>query len=114
MLTKRGMKKLLTSVASEDDDKPTKNEIEVFVKFMDKNDDGEIEEKEFISYMTRGFTQPKANIAAFCRRSSMHRKIYSFLFNIENSMADREVEIMEIRKGMNEDSKDQLMALAVA
>ena len=45
---------------------------------MDKNDDGEIEEKEFISYMTRGFTQPKANIAAFCRRSSMHRKIYSF------------------------------------
>ena len=78
------------------------------------NDDGEIEEKEFISYMTRGFTQPKANIAAFCRRSSMHRKIYSFLFNIENSMADREVEIMEIRKGMNEDSKDQLMALAVA
>ena len=34
MLTKRGMKKLLTSVASEDDDKPTKNEIEVFVKFI--------------------------------------------------------------------------------
>ena len=32
MLTKKGMKKLLTSVASEDDDKPTKNEVEVFEK----------------------------------------------------------------------------------
>ena len=74
----------------------------------------EIEEKEFVSYMTRGFTQPQANIAAFCRRSAMHRKIYSFLFNIENSMADREIEIMEIRKGMNEDKKDELMALAVS
>ena len=34
------MKKLLASVAKEDEDRPTKNEIDVFVKFMDKNDDG--------------------------------------------------------------------------
>ena len=71
----------------------------------------EIEEKRLVSYMTRGFTQ-QANIAVYF--AEMHRKIFHFLFNIENSMADREIEIMEIRKGMNEDKKDELMALAVS
>ena len=87
----------IASVAKEDEDRPTKNEIE-FVKFMDKNDDGvnfssldlrllkntalftnnklfffvmsfshnrKLKREEFVSYMTRGFTQPQANIAAF-------------------------------------------------
>ena len=114
MLTRRGMKKLLSNVAQEDEDKPTKNEIDIFVNFMDKNGDGQIEEKEFVSYMTRGFTQPKANIAAFGRRSAMHRKIYSFLFNIENSMGDRKDEILRLRVNMNEELKNKLMNMAVS
>jgi Ca2+-binding EF-hand superfamily protein len=114
LLTKRSMKKLLGDVSKDEDDKPSKDEIDVFVNFMDKDGDGSIEEKEFVSYMSRGFTQPKMNIDAFCRRSSMHRKIYSFLFNIEHSMDERQDEILKLRVELNEDMKAKLMSMAVS
>ena len=44
----------------------------------------------------------------------MHRKIYSFLFNIEHSMDERQDEILKLRVELNEDMKAKLMSMAVS
>jgi hypothetical protein len=58
---------------------PTEKELLRFVKFMDKDADGLIDEQELICFCVKGLRQtPEANLA-FASRSPMHAKLIGFL-----------------------------------
>jgi hypothetical protein len=70
---------------------PTDVELSRFVKFMDKDQDGLIDEQELICFCVQGLRQtPEANLA-FASRSPMHAKLIGFLEAINSfSGADEE------------------------
>ena len=58
---------------------PTESELIRFVKFMDNDKDGLIDEQELICFCVKGLRQtPEANLA-FASRSPMHAKLIGFL-----------------------------------
>ena len=58
---------------------PTDHELTRFIKFMDKDQDGLIDEQELICFCVQGLRQtPEANLA-FASRSTMHAKLIGFL-----------------------------------
>ena len=58
---------------------PTESELVRFVKFMDNDKDGLIDEQELICFCVKGLRQtPEANLA-FASRSAMHAKLIGFL-----------------------------------
>ena len=58
---------------------PLETELDRFVKFIDKNEDGLIDEQELICFCVQGLRQtPEANLA-FAARSPMHSKLIGFL-----------------------------------
>ena len=76
---------------------PTEVELSRFIKFMDKDQDGLIDEQELICFCVKGLRQtPEAN-AAFASRSPMHAKLIGFLEAINSfSGVDEETEPVQV------------------
>jgi len=58
---------------------PMESELVRFVKFMDKDEDGLIDEQELICFCVQGLRQTPESNLAFASRSAMHAKLIGFL-----------------------------------
>jgi hypothetical protein len=87
---------------------PTESELTRFVRFMDKDEDGLIDEQELICFCVQGLRQtPEANLA-FASRSSMHAKLIGFLeainaFSGADSFSSKSPEDAQLSHNANTD-----------
>ena len=79
-------------------DKPTKEEVALFLQCIDNNGDRRLSENEFLDYMIRGSFQKKVDIMTFMSRSAMHTKLYGFITSIDALLEDHGLSDEEVNE----------------